>query len=140
MSYKLHALFLFVFFSSEIQIASAEMGPLPVNNPSVGLPGGATMHGDGDTASSDATPLPGPGDGAVRSRFTLMLGACSTVLIRNDGRPMVLCTSWFGRAPVVRLLNRSATKQLARIRLPEGSLLGGVYAYLDLHSGPLSIV
>ncbi len=91
--------------------------------------GAKTMHGD--TISSDTTPRPGPGIGGWETSHKAMFGACSTVLIRSDGRPMVLCTAWLGRDPTIRLLDPSSSARLAKLKLPSGSLLGGVYAYLD---------
>jgi hypothetical protein len=87
------------------------------------------MHGD--TFSSDTTPLPGPGAGSLESSFALKGAACPTVLIRKDAKPMVLCTTWLGRAPTIHLLDKSSSFSLAQLSLPAGSLLGGVYAYLD---------
>ncbi len=103
--------------------------PTPDSNPSVADSGASSMHGD--TVSSDTTPKPGPGMENLKSRYTQMFGACSTVLIRSDGRPMLLCTAWLGRDPTIRILDRNSSAPLARLQLPSGSLLGGVYAYLD---------
>ena len=102
--------------------------PRPPENPFMGLDGAASMHGD--AASSDTTPLAGPGSGKLKSKFINLAAACSTTLIRSDGRPFILCTSFLGRNPVVTLLNRKGVPQ-QQLRLPSGSLLGGVYAYLD---------
>jgi hypothetical protein len=87
------------------------------------------MHGD--AASSDTTPLAGPGAGPLSVTSKTFLNACSTVLIRSDSKPFVLCTTFFGRDPIVRLLNKNNGNSLADITLSSSSLLGGVYAYLD---------
>lgn len=95
----------------------------------VGPEGSATMHGD--IASSDTTPLPGPGSQAANVTYQFLLSACPTLLIRSDGNPMALCTSMLDRCPVVYLLNQENGRQEAKLKLNAGSLLGGVYAYLD---------
>lgn len=106
--------------------------PRPIPNPEVGLDGAATMHSD--TYSSDTTPLVGPlgnGSGAVQSKSIALAAACPTSLIRSDGHPLVLCTNMFGLNPVVQILNKNTGLSMAKLNLPAGSLLGGVYAYLD---------
>ena len=106
----------------------------PAPNPFVGLDGAASMHGD--TASSDTTPLHGPGganSGNWRVEQRNFLSACPSVLIRQaDGWPLVLCTNIVGRNPVVRLLHKDTGVEQANLQLAAGNnLLGGVYAYLD---------
>lgn len=104
----------------------------PAPNPDVGVDGAATMHSD--TSSSDTTPLTGPlGDGSqgVKSISVPLAAACPTSLIRADGNPLVLCTNMFGLNPVVQLLNKDHGRSMAKLNLPAGSLLGGVYAYID---------
>lgn len=118
-----------VFVLARPDISEADLGPLPAPNPSVGMPGGAGMHGD--TASSDATMSSGPGAGLWDAAYLPMFGACSTVLIRQDGHPFVLCTAWIDRSPVVRILDKNSGHAMDKLRLPAGSLLGGVYAYID---------
>lgn len=97
--------------------------------PDVGSNGAYAMHGD--IRSSDTSPLNGPGLADVRIDTRTFLSACPTVLIRSDGNPFVLSTSMLTRNPVVRLINRTDGRQMAKIELAQGSLLGGVYAYLD---------
>jgi hypothetical protein len=109
--------------------AAAPTGPLPPANPYAGPLGTATMHGD--TASSDATPLPGPAAGTLSSHRTALASACPTVLVGSDGHPVALCTTIFGRTPTVHLLDPATGDSLAELALTQGSLLGGVYAYLD---------
>lgn len=111
-------------------VVSQAQRPMP--NPEVGLDGAATMHGD--TYSSDTSPLVGPlgdGSGAVKSKSVPLAAACPTSLIRSDGHPLVLCTNMFGLNPVVHLLNKNTGRSMAKLNLPAGSLLGGVYAYID---------
>ncbi|MFD4377784.1 hypothetical protein [Streptomyces sp. NPDC058486] len=103
--------------------------PTPPHNPYAGPDGTATMHGD--TGSSDTTPLAGPGAGALASKRTALASACPTVLIGSDGYPVVLCTPIFGQVPTVHLLDPATGDSLTSLALTKGSLLGGVYAYLD---------
>ncbi|MFF2556074.1 hypothetical protein ACFVUS_34040 [Nocardia sp. NPDC058058] len=102
---------------------------LPPANPYLGPVGTATMHGDAE--SSDATPLPGPGTGNVRADFHEEAAACPTILQGADGFPQALCTKIVDRAPEVLLLDPTNGNTLATLNLTKGSLLGGVYAYLD---------
>ena len=112
-----------------LQASAQVVGPRPPANPSVGLDGAASMHGD--TASSDTTPLAGPGEGGVDINAHNFLSACPTILVRSDGKPFVLCTDMLTRKPVVRLLKRRNGNQKASMTLDAGSLLGGVYAFID---------
>ncbi|MGW6421908.1 hypothetical protein ACWF82_04460 [Nocardia sp. NPDC055053] len=109
--------------------ATAGFGPLPPVNPHLGPPGTATMHGDAE--SSDATPFAGPGTGRVDSDFRELAAACPTILQGADGMPQALCTKIIDRAPKVFLLDPANGQPLASLDLSKGSLLGGVYAYLD---------
>ncbi|WP_245717229.1 hypothetical protein [Nocardia jejuensis] len=109
--------------------ASAAFGPLPPANPHLGPMGTATMHGDAE--SSDSTPLPGPGAGDIKADFHEEAAACPTILQGADGFPQALCTKIVDRAPEVLLLDPNTGGTLASLSLTKGSLLGGVYAYLD---------
>ncbi|MGV9265740.1 hypothetical protein ACWDRR_13885 [Kitasatospora sp. NPDC003701] len=109
--------------------AGTGYGPLPPHNPYAGPDGTATMHGD--TGSSDATPLPGPRPGPLASDRVALQSACPTVLVGSDGYPVALCTTIFGLTPTVHLLDPADGGSLAELPLAKGSLLGGVYAYLD---------
>lgn len=109
--------------------AAASYAPLPPHNPYAGPDGTATMHGD--TGSSDATPLAGPGAGSLSSHRTALASACPTVLVGGDGFPVALCTTIFGLTPTVHLLDPGTGESLAELPIAKGSLLGGVYAYLD---------
>lgn len=122
---RLVVCFCFLAFS---QMAFS-FGPRPDANPNVGMDGAASMHGD--TASSDTTPLAGPGTGGNHVISKNFLSACSTILIRSDGHPLILCTSFIGQNPVIRILNKDTGNSMAKLELSSGSLLGGVYAYLD---------
>ncbi|MEU9535751.1 hypothetical protein AB0D00_25980 [Streptomyces sp. NPDC048213] len=103
--------------------------PLPPHNPYAGPQGTATMHGD--TGSSDATPLAGPGTGWLTPRRVALQSACPTVLVGSDGYPVALCTPILGQIPTVHLLDPATGDSLAQLEIAKGSLLGGVYAYLD---------
>ncbi|WP_236653566.1 hypothetical protein [Streptacidiphilus melanogenes] len=109
--------------------ALCAFGPLPPQNPGTAGNGTATMHGD--SASSDTTPYAGPGSGPISWSRTALASACPTVVIGSDGRPVALCTTIFGQTPTVHLLDPATGADLASLALPEGSLFGGVYAYLD---------
>ncbi len=111
------------------QAAGSGFGPLPPHNPYAGPDGTATMHGD--TASSDATPLAGPGPGPLTSRRVALQSACPTVLVGSDGYPVALCTPILTQVPTVHLLDPATGASLAELSIAKGSLLGGVYAYLD---------
>lgn len=104
-------------------------GPLPPANPFLGPVGTATMHGDAE--SSDTTPHAGPGPGPVEARYVPLMGACPTILQGSDAMPMALCTNIIGREPVVHLLDPATGGSVASLTLAKGSLLGGVYAYVD---------
>ncbi|KQX65270.1 hypothetical protein [Streptomyces sp. Root1310] len=108
---------------------SAAYAPVPPHNPYAGPDGTGTMHGD--TGSSDTTPLAGPGAGTLTSTRAALASACPTVLIGYDGYPVALCTPIFGQVPTVHLLDPDDGSSLATLQLTKGSLLGGVYAYLD---------
>ncbi|MFE7798535.1 hypothetical protein [Nocardia sp. NPDC057440] len=113
--------------------AAGQWGPLAPPNPHLGPLGTATMHGD--AGSSDATPLAGPGPGDVSVGVYPLVAACPTLLQGSDGLVVALCTAIAGQAPVVHLLDPAGGTplgaSLASLTLAKGSLLGGVYAYLD---------
>ncbi|MEV5315806.1 hypothetical protein [Streptomyces sp. NPDC052610] len=117
--------------------AADGFGPPPPYNPYAGPEGTATMHGD--TGSSDTTPLPGPGAGSLASTRIALASACPTVLVGSDGFPIALCTPIFGQVPTVHLLDPGNGSSLATLELTKGSLLGGVYAYVD-HEDRLVVV
>ncbi|MEV0355814.1 hypothetical protein AB0H71_07065 [Nocardia sp. NPDC050697] len=97
-------------------------------HPFLGPAGSATMHGD--AGSSDTTPYSGPGTGPLAVRADPLAAACPTLLQGRDGLVVALCTSIAGQVPTVHLLDPEHGS-LAALPLVKGSLLGGVYAYLD---------
>ncbi|CAM3073790.1 Secreted protein [Prescottella defluvii] len=114
--------------------AATGWGPLAPANPYLGPDGTSTMHGD--AGSSDATRLAGPGTGAVSIAQYPLASACPTLLQGSDGLVVALCTTMIGQNPTVHLLDPAASTfpvggTLAQLQLTKGSLLGGVYAYLD---------
>lgn len=108
--------------------AHAAGGGEPPRNPHAGPVGTSTMHGD--SGSSDTFPMAGPGAKGVSRQF-LTGSVCPTILAGADGMPITLCTRQVDRAPVVSLLDPDTGRQLATRVLDTGSLLGGVYAYVD---------
>ncbi|MCX4746780.1 hypothetical protein OG455_14830 [Kitasatospora sp. NBC_01287] len=115
--------------ASAAPASAAPATVLPPANPYAGPPGSATMHGD--TGSSDATVLAGPPAGPLTSHRTALASACPTILDGSDGIPVALCTTMFGQIPTVHLLDPATGDSTAQLALTKGSLLGGVYAYLD---------
>ncbi|GAB2830734.1 hypothetical protein GCM10022221_31880 [Actinocorallia aurea] len=109
--------------------AAGPFDPQPPANPYAGPRGTATMHGD--TASSKTSPHAGPATGTLTSTRAALASACPTVLVGSDGFPVTLCTEIFGQNPTVHLLNPADGQSLTELGLTKGSLLGGVYAYLD---------
>lgn len=113
--------------------AAEPWGPLAPANPYLGPLGTATMHGD--AGSSDVTPLAGPGSAAVPVAGYPLLAACPTLLEGADNLVVALCTAIAGQVPTVHLIDPATPgpigHSLAALPLPKGSLLGGVYAYLD---------
>lgn len=109
--------------------APGPFGPAIAVNPGLGPVGTSTMHGD--SGSSDTSPLPGPGTGPVSVQIVPLGAVCSTVLVGSDGFPVALCTRVTDLRPVVNLLDPATGEALATIELTQGSLLGGVYGYLD---------
>lgn len=114
--------------------AAPVWGPLASPNPHLGPDGTSTMHGD--AGSSDATRLAGPGTGDVSIAQYPLASACPTLLQGSDGLVVALCTTMIGQNPTVHLIDPEAPTfpvggSLAQLQLTKGSLLGGVYAYLD---------
>lgn len=110
-------------------LAASPYGPQLPDNPHDGPAGTAAMHGD--SGASDTTPLAGPGTRRVLTQPIALAAACPTVLIGHDGMPVALCTQVLGRTPRVYLLDKITGIPLASMAVTAGSLLGGVYAYLD---------
>lgn len=108
---------------------AAAPSPAPPANPYLAPGGAAAMHGD--SASSDTTPLAGPGTGSLTSRRTALQSACPTVLAGSDGIPVAVCTGMFDRAPHVHLLDPATGDSVTTLDLEKSSILGGIYSYLD---------
>ena len=119
--------------------------PAPINN---SVPGIQTMHGD--TASSDTSALSGPGTNrdALDVKFEECMATFPTMLRCSHGNVMALAT-YFGKPlrhyiaeqhgsdvpmvqPQVWLIDGDTGEQLAKpVDVPQVSIFGGVYAYLD---------
>ncbi|MGZ5608903.1 MAG: hypothetical protein ACXWFI_13035 [Methylobacter sp.] len=110
--------------------------PLPIVTGNASVPNITTMHGD--TSSSDTTHFAGPAS-PFTSTYQNLATTCSTILIRSDGNPMILGTT-FAEVfktktvfPVVMVLDKDTGEVLSKppLTIDSSSLLGGVYAYLD---------
>ncbi|MGZ6744501.1 MAG: hypothetical protein ACXVD0_01240 [Nocardioides sp.] len=110
---------------------TARVAGSPPPNPYAGPDGTASMHGD--SGSSDTTPYAGPGADTATPMSVPLAGVCPTILAGRDGLPQALCTGYADRAPTLYLLDPATGVPLARLALQKGSLLGGVYAYVDQH-------
>ncbi|GAA2513990.1 hypothetical protein [Pilimelia columellifera] len=108
--------------------AGEPFGPSAPANPALAATTGATMHGD--SASAKAFPMAGPGRSVTTTR-TVLAAACAAIVHGSDGYPVALCTDAMTRRPVVHLLDPATGGSLASLPVAPGSLLGGVYAYLD---------
>lgn len=102
---------------------------VPPANRWAGPDGTATMHGD--AGSSDTTPYAGPGADPAPVQTVVLGSVCPTILAGADGMPQALCTEYADRAPTLNLLDPDTFQPVARLHLEAGSLLGGVYAYVD---------
>ena len=113
--------------------AADQWGPLALPNPFMAPLGLASMHNDAE--SSNTEPLAGPGPRFVGVDGYSLLAACPTVVQGHDELVLALCTAVLGEAPTVYLIDPRgllpAPVSLAKLKLTKGSLLGGVYAYLD---------
>ncbi len=113
--------------------AAAAWGPLAPPNPFMAPLGLASMHNDAE--SSNAGPLPGPGAHLNAIIGSTLLGACPTIMQGTDGLVLALCTSDLTQTPTIFLIDPEGlltrVVPLARLQVVKGSLLGGVYAYLD---------
>ena len=113
--------------------AAAAWGPLASPNPFMAPQGLASLHND--AASSDAGPLPGPGAHLAAIVGYVLLAACPTIMQGTDGLVLALCTTDVGQIPTIFLIDPGGivprVVPLASLQVAKGSLLGGVYAYLD---------
>ena len=108
--------------------AGAAMPP----NPYAGPDGTWNMHGD--AGASDTTPFEGPGADPSPAQPVPLPAVCPTILSGADGMVQALCTEYIDRAPSLYLLDPTTLLPVARRHLSAGSLLGGVYAYVDNES------
>lgn len=109
--------------------AAARVPGQPPVNPWAGPVGSSTMHGD--PASSDTTPYRGPGPRARAVPTLPLLSVCPTILAGADGYIQALCTEYYDRGPTLNIIDPRTLLPVARKHLKAGSLLGGVYAYVD---------
>ena len=113
--------------------AAAAFGPLAPPNPFMAPQGLASLHNDAE--SSDAGPLPGPGDHPAAIFAYPLLAACPTIMQGTDTLVLALCTTDVNQTPAIYLIDPSGIAPrvvpLASVKVAKGSLLGGVYAYLD---------
>ncbi|NHA01451.1 hypothetical protein G5V59_20950 [Nocardioides sp. W3-2-3] len=118
------------------QALSRVPGQPPVN-PYAGPVGSSTMHGD--PASSDTTPYRGPGPRAAAAPTLPLLSVCPTILAGADGYILALCTEYYDRGPTLNVIDPRTLLPVARKHLTAGSLLGGVYAYVDQHDRVVTV-
>src|ERR1700739_2131238 len=108
-------------------------GPQAPPNPFMAGQGLASLHNDAE--SSDAGPLPGPGLHPAAIFGFPLLAACPTIMQGSDGLVLALCTTDLKQTPTIYLIDPGGivprVVPLARLQVAPGSLLGGVYAYLD---------
>ncbi len=113
--------------------AAAAFGPPAPPNPFMAPQGLASLHNDAE--SSDAGPLPGPGAHLAAIFGYPLLAACPTIMQGTDALVLALCTADLNQTPTIFLIDPSGIAPrvvpLASLRVAKGSLLGGVYAYLD---------
>ncbi|GAA4946158.1 hypothetical protein [Actinoplanes utahensis] len=111
------------------QAAAVATGRSAPQNPFTAPAGGASTHGD----SASAKTFTGRGPAGSTSRVTRynLLAACPTLLHGSDKALLALCTEYLGQAPVLKLIDKGGSGTLASLPIAKGSLLGGVYAYLD---------
>ncbi len=113
--------------------AADPFGPLAPPNPFMTPQGIASLHNDSE--SSDAGPLPGPGAHLTAIFGYPLLAACPTIMQGTDGLVLALCTADINQVPTVYLIDPGGVLPhvipLASLKVAKGTLLGGVYAYLD---------
>ncbi|OBF57851.1 hypothetical protein A5787_24365 [Mycobacterium sp. 852002-50816_SCH5313054-b] len=113
--------------------AADAWGPFAPPNPFMAPLGLASLHNDAE--SSDAGPLPGPGAHLNAIFGYPLLAACPTIMQGTDGLVLALCTSDITQTPTIFLIDPGGRVPifvpLAKLQVAKGSLLGGVYAYLD---------
>jgi hypothetical protein len=113
--------------------AANAWGPLAPPNPFMAPLGLASLHNDAE--SSDTGPLPGPGAHLNAIFGYTLLAACPTIMQGTDGLVLALCTTDIGQTPTIFLIDPGGLVPRviprASLQVAKGSLLGGVYAYLD---------
>lgn len=123
---------LVVGVTSPFAAASSAAGAAMPPNPYAGPDGTWNMHGD--AGASDTTPFSGPGAHPSPAQAVTLPAVCPTILSGSDGMVQALCTEYVDRAPSLYLLDPTTLLPVARRHLSAGSLLGGVYAYVDHES------
>lgn len=118
---------------------------LSIDAKNASVPFIVTMHAD--TSSSDTRKLFGPTSKNKEDydiTYSHLMTTCSTILIRRDGNPMILGTTFAealdgkGIFPIVMILDKGTGKVISNIvQITAGNLLGGVYAYLDIKNDRL---
>ncbi|OBG41658.1 hypothetical protein A5672_12480 [Mycobacterium alsense] len=112
---------------------AAAWGPFAAPNPFMAPLGLASLHNDAE--SSDAGPLPGPGARLNPIFGYPLLAACPTIMQGTDGLVLALCTNDITQIPIIFLIDPGGVAPifvpLAKLQVAKGSLLGGVYAYVD---------
>ncbi|WP_433831755.1 hypothetical protein ACQP2E_14350 [Actinoplanes sp. CA-015351] len=109
--------------------AAVASGPAAPQNPYTAPAGGASTHGD--SASAKTFTGRGPAGSSVKVTRSTLLSACPTLLHGADGQLLGLCTEYIGQAPALHLLDKTSGSSLAKLSITKGTLLGGVYAYVD---------
>src|SRR6478752_9830742 len=104
-------------------------GPTAPQNPFTAPAGGASTHGD--SASSKVFTGRGPAGSPVKVTRSTQLAAFPTLLHGSDGVLLGLGTEYIGQAPALHVLDKTNGNSLAKLPIAKGSLLGGVYAYVD---------
>lgn len=115
--------------ASPFAMAGSAAGAAMPPNPYAGPDGTWNMHGD--AGASDTTPFVGPGAHPSPAQPVTLPAVCPTILSGADGMVQALCTEYVDRAPSLYLLDPTTLLPVARRHLSAGSLLGGVYAYVD---------
>ena len=127
--------------------------------PNASVPNIVAMHDD--TSSSDTTALAGPGKDRVSVSHHNLLGSGTTMLRRSDGHIMAVISSFEDAVeeimdaitgttdpdangplvnPQIWLLDRDTGRAIGEpLDLVGGSIMGGIYAYLDQNDDTLYI-
>jgi hypothetical protein len=98
-------------------------------NPFMARDGAGAIHDD--SYSSDTTPWPGPGAGAVQARLVGMGAVCSAVVLDRASNVVAYCEDIATKQASLRLLAPDTLTRLAVLPLPRPSPHGGFYLYVD---------